>query len=198
MGIWAILFGCNNDSNYKNTFPSVKLEPIITDTTDSFCDIFLKITSETKIANKHIYIAKGLYKNITVGLQFEIISQLPYGITNEGEVNTKDGFIHEGIWLVSIGQETDNFLRAISELYKIPTSKTFSRNKIPATIFSLNKVNTDLNNLGYYKFKVFFNENEDENSYAEIYINIDTEKKVIEFHEKDQEYRKPLVNTFTH
>lgn len=65
-----------------------------------------------------------------------------------------------------------------------------------ATVFSLNDKIADLDEKDYYKLKLCFNEN-DENLYSEIFLNINTEKKEIEIHEKDEGYRAPIINVLT-
>ena len=199
MGLLSTLFGCGQDNNKKQHTSDLILEEITsrTDTSEGFSDIFLKITSDLKSDTAHIYIAKGLYKNKTVGLQFIVKSNMPNGITAEGEMNSKDGFIRNAIKIISIGQESDELVKALSELYEIPNKNLFTKTTLVTTAFSLNQTIADLNKPGYYKFKLFFNEDSDEVSYAELFFNINTNEKTIELHEKDNDYRKPLVKVFT-
>ena len=198
MGILSTLFGCRQNNNKKQITSDLKLEEITlrTDTSDGFCDIFLKITSDLKTDTTHIYIAKGIYKNKTVGLQFEVKSAMPNGISDQGEMNSENGFIQNAVKIISIGQESDELIKALSELYEIPTQRLFTKTKLVTTAFSLNQKIADLDKQDYYKFKLFFNENSDEDSYAELYFNINTNVRIIELHEKDNDYRKPLVKTF--
>ena len=199
MGLSSALLGCGQNNNIEQNTSSLKLEDITsrTDTSEGFSDIFLTITSDLKTDTSHIYIGKGLYKGKTVGLEFELISNIPYGITFDGEVNSKSGFLRNGVIFTSIGQETDDLLKALAELYNVRTEKTFSKNKILATVFSLNQKEANLDKGDYYKFKLFFNEDGDEESYGELYLNLNTTEKIIELHEKDAEYRKPLIKVLT-
>lgn len=199
MGILSTLFGCGQDNNKKQNTNDLKLEEITsrTDTSEGFNDIFSKITSDLKSDTTHTYVAKGLYKNKTVGLQFEVKSNMPNGITAEGEMNSKNGFIRNAVKIISIGHESDELIKALSELYKIPTQKLFTKTKLVTTAFSLNQKIADLNKPDYYKFKLFFNEDRNEDNYAELFFNINTNERIIELHEKDNDYRKPLVKTFT-
>lgn len=199
MGLFSALLGCGQNNNIEQNTSSLKLEDITsrTDTSEGFSDIFLTITSDLKTDKSHIYIGKGLYKGKTIGLEFELTSNIPYGITSDGEVNSKSGFVRNGVKFTSIGQETDDLLKALAELYNVRTEKTFSKNKISATVFSLNQKEADLDKGDYYKFKLFFNEDGDEESYGELYLNLNTIEKIIELHEKDPEYRKPLIKVLT-
>ena len=128
----------------------------------------------------------------------EIRSNLPAGITSSGELNSKGGVVWNGVKLISVGQESDNLVSALAELYNEPAGNVFTKDVLSPTLFSLNEQNVDLDKPGYYKFKLFFNDDsDDENKYAEMFLNVNTDEGIIELHEKDYDYRKPLLNTFT-
>ena len=103
MGLFSTLFGCGQDNNKKQNTNDLKLEEITsrTATSEGFSDIFLKITSDLKSDTTHTYIAKGLFRNKIVGLQFEVKSDMPNGITAEGEMNSKNGFIRNAVKIIS-------------------------------------------------------------------------------------------------
>jgi hypothetical protein len=50
---------------------------------------------------------------------------------------------------------------------------------------------------GVTMMKFFFFDSGPENRYAEVFINVDPNRRVLEFHEKDPEYRKPLLLALT-
>lgn len=199
MGFFSFLFGCkNNGSNAQtNNSDNTKIEEITSriDPEEGWSDIFLKITEDTKTDISHIYIAKGLYKNKTVGLQIEVSSKIGAGII-DGKPDGKAGFVANAVQLKSIGQESDELVKALAELYKQPTNKSFTKQTISATAFSLNEKSVNLDKNDYYKLKLFFAE-DDENLYSEIFLNINTDKREIEIHEKDEEYREPIIKVWT-
>jgi len=197
MGFFATLFGCGQ-TNKSETKEIIKLEEITsrTDTSEGFSDIFLSIESDTKTDSSHIYVAKGLYKGKTVGLQFEVKSNMENGLTPDGEMNSQGGFTKNAIKTNSIGKESDELVKALGELYSFPTTKSFTKQTITSTAFSLNQKIADLDKSDYYKFKLFF-EDDNEDLYSELFFNINTTEKIIELHEKDQEYRHPLIKVFT-
>lgn len=198
MGLFSFLFGCNrNSETQQNNNDSTKLEDITSrlDPQEGWSDIFLKITSDIKTDSSHIYNTKGLYNNKVVGLQIEVSSKIGAGIV-DGIPDQKSGFIANAVQLRSIGQESDEFIKALAIIYKQTTKKGFTKNTISATAFSLNEMSVNLDKNGYYKLKLFFEEN-DENLYSEVYLNINTEKKEIEIHEKDEEYRAPIIKVLT-
>lgn len=199
MGFFSFLFGCkNNGSNAQtNNSDNTKIEEITSriDPKEGWSDIFLKITEDTKTDISHIYIAKGLYKNKTVGLQIEVSSKIGAGII-DGKPDGKAGFVANAVQLKSIGQESDELVKALAELYKQPTNKGFTKQTISATAFSLNEKSVNLDKNDYYKLKLFFAE-DDENLHSEIFLNINTDKREIEIHEKDEEYREPIIKVWT-
>jgi hypothetical protein len=201
MGLLSFLFGCKNSNSELQTNKSdvKKLKDITSriDPTEGWIDIFLKITEDTKTDSSHIYIVKGLYKNKIVGLKIEVSSNIGAGIVND-ELDGENGFVSNAVRLNSIGQESDEFVKALAELYGQSTSKNFSSQTISATAFSLNEKKVNLDKNDYYKLKLFFEE-DNEDLYSEVYLNINTNtnKKEIEIHEKDEEYRKPIIEVWT-
>jgi hypothetical protein len=197
MGFFATLFGCGQ-TNKSETKKVDKLEEITsrTDISEGFSDIFLSIESDTKTDSSHIYVAKGFYKGITVGLQFEVKSNMKNGLTQDGQMNSQGGFIKNAIKTNSIGKESDELVKALGELYSFPTTSLFTKQTITSTVFSLNQKIANLDKPDYYKFKLFF-EDDSEDLYSELFFNINTAEKIIELHEKDQEYRQPLIKVFT-
>jgi hypothetical protein len=197
MGLFSFLFGCKNNNAQTNNSNNIKLEDIASriDPTEGWSDIFLKITEDIKTDTSHIYITKGLYKNKTVGLQVEISSKIGAGIV-DGKPDGKAGFVENAVQLKSIGQESDELVKALAELYEQPTDKGFTKQTILATAFSLNEKSVNLDKKDSYKLKLFFAE-DDENLYSEVFLNINTDKREIEIHEKDESYRKSIIKVWT-
>nr|WP_315238990.1 hypothetical protein [uncultured Flavobacterium sp.] len=196
LSIFSLFFGCNKSVNS----PSISLTEITeVAEQEGFKDVVLKIVSEEKIKDSYVYIAKGLSNSKVVGLKFEIKSNLPNGINSDGSLDAKNGFIRNAIKISSIGEESDEFLKAFSKLYGFPTDKNFINSTLSPTAFSLNKSIVEVEKLGYYKFKLFFrdSENDKEADYCELFFNINTNEKTIELFEKDNEYRKSLIKVFT-
>ena len=200
MGLFSLLFGCkgsNSKMQQSNDFDNLVLEEITSrlDQAEGWSDIFLKITSDVKTNTSHIYVAKGLYNGKTVGLQVEVSSNIRAGIVN-GEIDGKSGFAHNAVQLKSLGQESDELVKALAELYKQATDKGFTKQTVSATAFSLNEKPVNLDKNDYYKLKLFFEEN-NEKLYSEVFLNINTEKREIEIHEKDEDYREPIIKVWT-
>ena len=195
MGLFSFLFGCkDNNTKAQQTNNLVDITSRL-DQADGWNDIFLTITADTKTDTSHIYIAKGLYKNKIVGLQIEVSSKIGAGVVN-GQLDSKSGLLANAVKLQSIGQESDELVKALAELYKQPFDKGFTKQTISATVFSLSDRSANLDKKDFYKLKLFFEEN-DENLYSEMFLNINTDKREIELHEKDEGYREPIIKVWT-
>ena len=194
MGLFSTIFGCNKTKNIDSNLPEILS---VQNQEEGFEDISLKIVETNKQGNTFTYLAKGKYENKIVGLKISIQNNLKAGINKAGEIDGT-AFNKDGISLQSIGQESDNFLHALSKIYGINSNAKFSSKIIKSTTFPLNNNIADLNKSEYYKFKVFFNDQEEENEkYAEIFININLQQNFIEFNEKDNEYRANIIKTFS-
>jgi len=199
MGLFSLLFGCK-DGPGKAQQPSeaskIKLEEITSrmDPKEGWSDIFFKITSEVKTDSTHSYVAKGIYNGKMVGLRFEVRSDIKAGLI-EGKP-AQNGFVGDAVRIESIGQESDELIKALAELYKQPVPVAFTKRVISATAFSLNAMAVDLDRKDQFKLKLFFEENDQDLS-SELYLNIDTDKGEIELAEKDEGYREPIIKVFS-
>ena len=165
------------------------------DTAEGWCDIFLTVTADTKTTTGHRYIAKGMYHGKVVGLQIEISGSIGAGIV-DGRPGVASGFLKDAVRFTSIGRESDELVKALAGLYKQPAGKGFTKTVVSATVFSLNDKAVDLDKKDQYKLKLFFG-GDNEQLYAELFMNVNTEKGEIELNEKDQSYRADIIRVLT-
>jgi hypothetical protein len=83
-------------------------------------------------------------------------------------------------------------IEIISQLYNQPIVKEFSKERIYFTVFPLNQQKAKLVK-GLYKFKLFYDDDNEKNMYSELYLNTNFQKNLIELNEKDEEYRENIV-----
>jgi hypothetical protein len=200
MGLFTWLFGCKNADNKQDMTSDNKtviLKEITSrfDADEGWHDVFFSIVSSTSTDSTRTYICKGLHKGKTVGLQVETRADMGAGITPAGELNSQIGFIKNAVQFKSIGEESDELIKVLADLYGKPTTKPFSKQTIWLTAFSLNQKPVDLDKKDYYKLKIFFDQ--DENLYSELFLNINTQTGEIELNEKDEEYREGVIKNLT-
>ncbi|WP_142786486.1 hypothetical protein [Changchengzhania lutea] len=180
MGFLSVFFGFSQKDN---------LVELISNQEDGevWQDLIFSITEKEKLANGFWSLTcKAKYQNEIVGLKINIEDEIPSGKIDN------PGFSLKGVEIKSIGKESDKLIEIISKLYNQPIKTKFTSEKLVFVALSLNKKIATLEN-GYFRFKLFFDENEQRNSYTELYLNPDLKNDVIELKEKDEEYRDNIV-----
>lgn len=193
----AMIFVLLSCEHYNPNIGKVVLESIDSRPSQDtgYVDIFLKTVLTTVTDSSYIYVAKGFYNKKTVGLQVEVMNNIGAGIT-DGTINAKKGFYANGVHITSLGIESDSFVKALAGLYGLSTNRSFSDRPIYVSVFSLNEIDADLAKDDYYMFKLFFEDN-NEDLYSEIFMNVNTKSGEIEFFEKDPEFREQLIRVLT-
>ncbi len=90
----------------------------------------------------------------------------------------------------SIGSESDEFLALLAHEYQLPHSGKMAL-RTPISLVLLGSSPGSIQTAPAH-MKAFF-EQESEENYAEAFINLDIQNKIVEFHEKDNDYRTGLV-----
>jgi hypothetical protein len=196
MSFLSKLFGSKNEAEPEELSTTPVTAPIDeTDELNDFIDISLLITDKRQEDGYIVYTAQTQYNDTAIGLQIAVKNNMPNGIVY-GQIDAENGFIRDAMRFSSIGTESDAFIATLSELYKQPVAATFNPNNVSCTVFSMNAEPVDLDRPFYYQFKAFFEEDNDE-LYSELYVNINTVDNTIELSEKDVEYRPALVKIFS-
>lgn len=91
----------------------------------------------------------------------------------------------------STGPDSDTFVQILDELYGTKLSPKAMGRETQFTGISLGGDPRDLAK-GPVKIKLFF-ESGGQDDYAELYTNIQLDAHRLEMHEKDEEYRSPVV-----
>jgi len=95
--------------------------------------------------------------------------------------------------LLSIGPESDELVAVLDDLYGTRTGACVMRKQISVTAVGLLS-DPRLIETQPVRMKIFFNANaEDESTYAEAYLNVLLQSGVLQFHEKGEDYRRPLI-----
>jgi hypothetical protein len=158
---------------------------------DGWVDLNLPVTEFTGRSNVYHLVARGLLDRKSVGLRVEIDGHWIPKPTEHESITFYWGFVT----LRSIGHESDALVVALSRLYGIAHAGLQMLPEIKAEAVGLAS-DPRLIESEPVKMKLFFNSENDER-YAEVFLNIDRRGQLVEFHEKDPEYRKNLIRAFT-
>ena len=157
------------------------------DQSSGFVDLTLTIVDKKETDSTFVYVAEGLHKSDTVGIEVSLKKHLTAGIVN-GEMSNV--FVHNGIAIKSIGSKSDGLLRSMTELYNIDSIGSQMRSDLMVfTCANLNQQDLDYN-AGAYKFKVFM---ETEVDASELFVDFDFSNNLIMLNEKDVEYRNGVL-----
>lgn len=156
---------------------------------EGFVDIDLHIVSHT--ANKDgSFLIKVANKLEGSEVGFKILLDNKW--KPKKIANSKSSFFWGTGKFISTGKPTENFVEVLATLYGI---------SVPD--FSMNQVNIEIVGLANdprklatrdTKMKIFLNSNNQE-LYSEVFINVNLAENTLEFHEKDEEYRQPLIRS---
>jgi len=171
-------------------------KPIGINNEDYFFDVNMSIVDYTVAGDDYEIIVMSDYNGKNCGLKFHIKTGIKAGVyKNQGRLNPAEGIMQDAVRISTLGEESDNFVQLLSRLYGYPTQTKFTTSTIRSTAFSLNEEDL-LFQPQVYKFKLFFQGVEEE-MYAELFLVLDLIHNRIELNEKDESYRKCIINFFT-
>jgi hypothetical protein len=101
------------------------------------------------------------------------------------------GTLYRGtVRLESIGVQTESFVRALAKAYGQPVDG-YEFADVTLTAITLEGDPKTVRTLPV-KLKAFY-ESQTEGEYAEFFLNLDLPRRIVQFHEKDQDYRRAIV-----
>lgn len=137
-----------------------------------FVDIALQIDAmDCKSWTACSVSASGMFRGRPVALDVTIRSQRGYS----------------QITYRSVGATSDALAQALATLYKVPRSHA---KLVSAATAEIAFLSADTNTMSG---KVFFAADGPESDYAELYTNIDKQRRVLEIREKDPQFRKNVL-----
>ena len=189
ISIAALTFGLAGLYSFRAAqIRAVKAAPITIDTSEGFVDIALPIADITCPTSTRCALrVLGSHKGQPVGMTVDVLDIRP---NPDRSVSAGPG----KILLRSDGQITTNFAQLLAQLYKHPQSKF----RVPAEIqTSAVTLEGDAARLQTepVKFKLFHGEEDGAPDYFEMFLNLDVPHHVVEFAEKDPDYRMPILRS---
>lgn len=192
----VLLYGCQNNSTKTGT--ADRKTPSIEELTNypeaDKQQLFFRMVEEVQTDSSVVYTVKSTFEEDTVGLKVEVLKNIQPGINSSGQVDADKGFVSGAIKLSSAGEMSDNFVKALGKMFKLPTDGKMTSTAVLPTVFSSNKDVVDLSKNGTYSFKLFFENQQGEP--AEVFANVDTYRKSFEMSEKDSTFRVQLLSAF--
>jgi hypothetical protein len=165
------------------------LPEITSESEDGFVDLVLGIHSVAKEGGGYRITARGTNRGTRVG--FEVV----VGPDWKGEdFGTHKAFVGR-ITFRSLGAESDAFVHALAQLYKLEGAKAAMKGEVAFEVVSLEGDPRALEK-GKVSTKLFY-ESADEKRYAEAYANFDLAARKFYFREKDNEYRHNLLQALS-
>jgi hypothetical protein len=167
----------NNDTKKEEKQDITKLAVINKNTEEGFQDLAFTVTNHTIDKEGNIVVAAyGQFESKIVG----------FNVT----------FSSNKIQLDSIGEESNEFLKSLSKLYEIEYKNQIMVSQIKFTSIGLSGDSKKYEQ-EYLKFKCFYDENNEKGLYSEFYINVDIKNDLLEFKEKDSEYRQNIIKALS-
>jgi hypothetical protein len=186
MGIFSFIFG--SCARKPSAIPPSEITPEITSEMEEggFVDLCFAIREYRKQPDGSQSIsAYGVHNGKEVGLEILLGPNWKQGPLLGSVVTYKGTVTYR-----SLGPQSNAFLRVLDELYETKLAPQAMRTETQFTGITLggNPSNPDEK----LSIKLFF-ESDDEKRYAELYTNVDLKAKKLEIHEKDPDYRKPII-----
>jgi hypothetical protein len=156
---------------------------------DGFVDLDLPMSSRTRNpSGSTTFVARGILGKDPVGFSIEIHPEWKKSEHEGGAVV----FYWGCATIRSIGPASDNFVTALARLYGLsaPNAGMLPIIETEAVGLATDPKGIEANRV---MMKLFFNSESAEEHYAEVFLNIDVPNRMVEFHEKDEDYRKPLL-----
>lgn len=159
-------------------------------TEDGFVDLSLRMEAGSRDTNnRYRFEARAIHGESPIAIAI-ILGTTWEAKEVEGN-STKFLFYWGEVELVSVGPESDAFIRTLDRLYEARVRVTHMRQSTHFTAVCL-EGNPDRLPAESLKMKLFFESGQEELC-AEFYLNCDFRRQSVQFHEKDQDYRRPLV-----
>ncbi|HMR18796.1 MAG TPA: hypothetical protein PKA53_05815 [Sphingobacterium sp.] len=189
-----IVWSCNSSTREGGNADDLSLEKLTNYPEADKQHLFFRLTGEEVTDSSVIYTARSVFEEDTVGVKLEVLKGIQPGVTAEGHVAADIGFTEGTLKLSTVGEESDNFVKALGTMFGLETAGEMTSEVLLPTVFSSNKGEVDLSKNATYSFKLFFENAQGEP--AEVFAILDTYRRAFEITEKDAEYRGQLLSAF--
>jgi hypothetical protein len=161
---------------------------------EGFLDIDLPLTAiATGSAGEIRFIARGEISGKDVG--FSVVLQPEW---DAQPIEDGSATFYWGMGAYErTGPESDRFVELVAQYYGLHIASCTMLPSVSVQVVGLDSDPSKAMERGA-KMKFFFHSaSEDAQRYAEVFTNINIEEGLLEFHEKDNEYRPPLIRALS-
>lgn len=164
-------------------------------------DMVLQIQRWEKAQDGRLLImASGDYKGESVGLEayFKMdMKPVEYNpVTGVINIVDPETVYVDGITLKSIGTESDQLIKAFSDMYEITLPNYKMASELNFTVLCLENENNDMDEFSQ-KYQLLIDEEEGKDSYGEFFMNVDVDLGALIISESNVEYRKNILGALT-
>lgn len=175
-------------------------EPLTPDE-DGYVTIVFSIT-DYDISDETVrFICQRKVGGLLIGFDFVSKRQYDWGVRIGDKIELNpEGWIEEGVTLVSRGEETENFARLLAQLYELKPQKIIGNGK-PNVLLSgyvFRPEPTDVS-AGFTEMKLAYDarnlDDDYDAGYWQAFTRFDLTEGLLQLEEKDQDYRQAQINT---
>jgi hypothetical protein len=165
---------------------------ITSETEEGFQDLVFAVKAHVRHPDgTRLITASGQANGEAVEFAVQLASAWKGGAIKSVDFPTFQGLVI----LRSTGEASDRLVKVMDALYETKLAPAGMLTATEFTGISL-QGNPSALEAGPVKIKLFF-ESKDEERYAELYLNVDLKASRVELHEKDPEYRKPVIRALS-
>lgn len=160
---------------------------------EGFKDVIAVIKEAVKNGNRYVIKCGGNFEGMEVEAELDIPERFEAGIVGN-EANQK---AFTEAFLLLKGAKGVNFAKMFSEVYGVESNSNGNIDiKRAITVFPLMENRSSVERNPIYT-KIFFDDRNERGEYCELFLNISLEDKIIEFNEKDNEYRVNIIKNLS-
>ena len=155
---------------------------------EGYADLSLKLeTIQRSLDGVCRLVARGVHRGTRVGFAVSLPPDWELQVLEDSKIPLYWGRTE----IVSLGSESDAFLRTLDEVYGTNLNPQRMQEEVSYIAVSLEGDPTQVESSAV-KLKLFF-ESEVEDREADFYLNIDATASSVQFREKDTDYRRGVV-----
>ena len=161
---------------------------------DDFVDMTLGIDNYSLEDGYWLMDVSALYNNQTVGLRIAVKEGMKLGLVGDDLDLDPDAVYYEGVYLYPIAKLSDTLANVWATEYGFDGSNSFNPKLEPFTAIVLEGDGRNIES-EFIRIKIFYDKMPDEEMeerYFELFLNIYLPERLVALNEKDSDYRQPL------